>query len=140
MRIFFPKKGQFLRVLAAVVLAHASAFLTTLVFALITMPFEDLESNGTFYYSTGAVEGFLRGFAFVFLGSLIWSTRWRATVAGCLLVAGVGSYVLNHVLYSSSPGFPVWHFSSCIAGGVVAASLRVLSWRRQKVIKEYDDG
>jgi hypothetical protein len=119
-----------LRVLGAAAVACVAALSTTVLFAVVMLPFNRLES-GSLYYITGAAEGFLRGFAFVFFGSLIAPKQWRAIVAPCLVPAGFGVYIWDYTQHSSSPELPVWHLSSCIAGGLVAAAIRVLRGRGQ---------
>jgi hypothetical protein len=119
-----------LRAIGAVAVACVAALSTTILFTLVMMPFDALQS-GSFYYTTGAAEGFLRGFAFVFFGSLIAVKRWRAAAALCLVPGGVGAYIYSHMQYSSSPELPIWHLSSCVGGGLVAAAIRTLRGKGQ---------
>jgi len=125
------------RIIGAVAAAFAAAVLTTVLFTLISMPLQPFESH-TVYYATGAVEGFARGFAFVFIGSMVALSRWRGIVALCLVLLGIGAYIYSHASYASSPGFPVWHFSSCLAGGSLAAALQV--WRSHRQLGASPNG
>ena len=116
------------RIVGTIVAAFAAAVFTTLVSVLISMPFERFESQPAVYYGTGAVEAVARGFAFVFVGSLVAPRLWRAIAALGLVPVGIGAYIYGHATYAvSSHGFPVWHFSACVAGGLLAWAIQ--AWR-----------
>ncbi len=101
-----------------------------MLLTLVMMPFDRLRSD-SFYYATGAAEGILRCFAFVFLGGLVAPKRWRVVAAPCLVLVGVGVYIWDHTQHSSSAQLPVWHLSRCTAGCLVAAAIQVLRGRGQ---------
>lgn len=119
------------RIVGAVVAAFAAALFTILVFVLIWMPFERLESQPAVYYGTGAVDAVARGFAFVFVGSLVAPRLWRAIAALGLVPVGIGAYIYGYATYAvSSHGFPVWHFIACVAGGLLAWAIQ--AWRARE--------
>jgi hypothetical protein len=113
------------RMVGVIVAAFAAAVITAVVFTMISMPFERFESQPVVHYGTHAVEGVARGFAFVFVGSLVAPRRRRAIAAFCLVAVGISAYTYGHATYAvSSQGFPVWHFSACVAGGLLASAIQ----------------
>ncbi len=128
---YFSDMTTIARIIGAVAAALAAAAATILLFALICMPFERFISHPTIFYVSGVFEGFARGFAFVFVGSMVARRRWRNIAALCLVLLGIAAYIYDHARYSSDPGLPVWHFSSCIAGGSLAAIIQACRTHRQ---------
>ncbi len=132
----FTPMVSILRVIGAVPVACMAASSVTVVFAFVIMPIHRLQTD-SFYYTTGAAEGFLRGFAFVFIGSLITDRRWRVAVASWLVPLGICAYILafcffRYMGYLSPRELALWHLSSCIVGGLAAVGIRTLRARGQQ--------
>ena len=119
------------RVLLAVVAAFAAGGFTMMAFVLISMLLQSLQSQPAAPYGMHIVEGVARGFALAFVGSLVAPGPRRATAALCLIPVGIAAYAYGHAAYAvSSHGFPIWHLSACVVGGLVAAGIQ--AWRARR--------
>ena len=117
------------RILGALAAGCAASFSAVIVFWLIMLPFNSFESEPVFHYGSRAVDGLLRGFAFVFVGAVVACRPCRARAAFGLLPVGVGLYIYGQSYAVSNP-FPVWHFTACVAGGLLAVAIHV--WRERR--------
>jgi hypothetical protein len=118
--------NTFARIIGAVAAAFAAACFTIGGFVVISMLSEVFHLRPPGRYTEQVMEGVTRGFAFAFAGSLFAPRKSRGIAALSLLPVGIGTYMWLHAGYTFD-GFPGWHFSACVAGGLMAAVIQ--AWR-----------
>lgn len=112
-----------LRIIAAPLAAVIAAGLVAVLLGQLSIPLRRVDVAAVDYASI-ALEFFLRGFVFVFVGSSVLPGEWRPGGALALAILGIAMQVYLMRSYTSDPEPPLWPVFTAGAGGMAGVAVR----------------
>ena len=100
------------------------AALATLIIGLLFMALPIYKAGAIVYGGSVVVDHFVRGFAFVIVGSLVAPSKWRVGIAFALVVIGIGLHFYLQTYSSDEAQW--WPLVPGVAGGLAASVIQAL--------------